>query len=232
MPYFFPFCGHVVQTALPMSFSFLPTNTGSTVLGFWSQADHAQHLQGNPDPVITPALDQLANEGIVFSRSVSNYPLCSPYRGMLLSGMYPERNRLTNNCRNDRPLQLKTDALCITDVFSKAGYDVSYFGKCHWQRTQPLFDEQGNYKGSSEAPGGHYVNRYDTYIPPGPDRHSIDYFFQLLKDYHFDPRCYSNDPVLVNGLADGELYRPKRFSSELEAEAIMDYLSNTRGAAR
>jgi arylsulfatase A-like enzyme len=90
-----------------------------------------------------------------------------------------------------------------------------------------LFDEKGNYVGSTDSPGGHYVNRYDTYVPPGRDRHSIDYFFQLLKDDHFNPRCYSNDPKNVNGLKDGELYLPKRFSSELEAASIINYLSNT-----
>ncbi|TLX72124.1 hypothetical protein E9993_18835 [Labilibacter sediminis] len=55
-------------------------------LGFWSQDDNAKHINGKPDPVNTPALDKLANEGIVFSRAMSNFPLCSPYRGMLMSG--------------------------------------------------------------------------------------------------------------------------------------------------
>ena len=197
-------------------------------LGFWSQGDNDKYIQGSPDPVFTPALDKLAREGIVFNRAVSNYPLCSPYRGMLLTGMYPDQNGLPTNCRSDRPyVQLKTDAICITDVFAKAGYNVSYFGKCHWQQTEPLFDEKGNFIGSTAAPGGHYVNRYDTYVPPGPDRHSIDYFFQALKDEHYNPRIYSNDPKTIDGKKDGELHLPKRFSSELESEVIIDYLSNT-----
>lgn len=198
-------------------------------LGFWSQGDNARHIQGNPDPVITPTLDRLANEGIVLSRAVSNFPLCSPYRAMLLSGMYPDQNGVTNNCRTGRDVQLKTDAQCLTDVFAQAGYETAYVGKCHWLKTEPLFDEEGNYVGTSEAPGGHFTNLYDTYIPPGPDRHSIGYFFQLLNDRHFDPKCYASDPFLVNGQAEGEVYRPKRFSAELEAAAITDYLANTRG---
>lgn len=198
-------------------------------LGFWSQDENHQHLQGNPDPVSTPALDKLASEGIVFSRSVSNFPLCSPYRGMLLSGMYPDKNGLTNNCRADRETQLKTEAVCITDVIAKAGYNVSYFGKCHWQKTEPLFDENGTYIGSTEAPGGQYINRYDTYVPPGASRHGIDYFYQALKDDHFNPLVYSSDPLANDGKKDGELNKPAKFSSELEAGKIMDYLSNTRG---
>jgi arylsulfatase A-like enzyme len=198
-------------------------------LGFWSQPGHAKYLQGSPDPVSTPALDKLAHDGIVFNRAVSNFPLCSPYRGMLLTGMYPDQNGLTTNCRDDRDVQLKRDAVCFTDVFAQAGYHVSYFGKCHWQKTEPLFDTSGTYLGSTRAPGGHYINRYDTYVPPGPDRHSIDYFFQALKDDHFNPMVYSNDPRAIEGKADGELYMPGRFSSELESEKIIDYLSNTHG---
>lgn len=198
-------------------------------LGFWSQGDNARYIQGNPDPVITPALDELANQGIVFSRAVSNFPLCSPYRGMLLSGMYPDHNGLTSNCHSTREVQLRSDASCITDIFADAGYNVSYFGKCHWQKTEPLFDANGNYVGSLEEPGGHLLNRYDTYVPPGPDRHSIDYFFQALKDDHFNPRVFSNDPKAIEGRKDGELYMPGRFSSELESEKIIDYLNNTHG---
>ena len=63
---------------------------------------------------------------------------------MLLTGMYPDQNGLTTNCRNDRDVQLKTDAVCITDVFAQAGYNVSYFGKCHWKKTEPLFDTNGH----------------------------------------------------------------------------------------
>ncbi len=199
-------------------------------LGFWSKEGNESYICGNPDPVSTPALDKLASEGIVFSRAVSNFPLCSPYRGMLLTGMYPGQNGLTTNCRADRPnVQLKTEAVCITDVFARAGYNVSYFGKCHWQKTEPLFDEAGNYMGTIATPGGHFINRYDTYVPPGPDRHGIDYFFQALKDEHYNPRVYSNDSQVIDGKKDGELYLPKRFSSELESEVIMDYLSNTHG---
>ena len=37
------------------------------------------------DPVLTPNIDKLAKEGVFFSRAVSNHPLCSPYRAMLMT---------------------------------------------------------------------------------------------------------------------------------------------------
>ena len=38
------------------------------------------------DPVLTPNLDRLAGEGAVVTHALSNHPMCSPYRGMLMTG--------------------------------------------------------------------------------------------------------------------------------------------------
>ena len=73
---------------------------------------------------------------------------------MLLTGMYPDHNGIVENCKIGREAQLKTDAECITDVYAKAGYEVAYFGKCHWQKTEPLFNKEGTYIGSAQSPGG------------------------------------------------------------------------------
>ena len=67
--------------------------------GFWENEPYAKHVVGKSDPVITPTIDKLAKEGVVFTQAISNFPLCSPYRGMLMSGMYPEQNGIWNNCR-------------------------------------------------------------------------------------------------------------------------------------
>jgi len=198
-------------------------------MSFWSQPQYQKYRVGAPDPVKTPHIDKLAEEGIVFSRAVSNYPLCSPYRGMLLSGQYPEKNGIWMNCRKDRADALRQDAQCVTDVFYEAGYNTAYFGKCHWHRTDPLFDQAHNFVGITEAPGGHYTNHYDTYVPPGKSRHSIEYFYQTLRDSHFDPICYSNIAETVGGKKDGQAHLPKRYTPELESECVIDYLRNKQG---
>lgn len=196
--------------------------------GFWSDAPYKDLALGKGDPVVTPTMDRLAKNGIVFTNAISNFPLCSPYRGMMLSGRYPEQNGIWNNCRVGRNESLRDDIETIPDLFFKAGYNTSYFGKCHWLKNDPLFDEKGNYVGTTETPGGHHVNKYDTYIPPGKSRHNIEYFYQALKDEHFNPRIYSNDPYTIEGKKDGELHLPKIFSAKNEAEKIIDYLRNER----
>lgn len=219
-----------LQLAEPPNVIFIfPDQYRNSSVGIWSKPEYQQYLRVAGDPVITPAIDKLASEGILFSQAISNFPLCSPYRAMLISGMYPSRNGVNANCNKDRESTLKSDIPGVTGVFASQGYDVSYFRKVHWMKNDPLFDKEGNYVGSTESPGGNYINNYDTYLPPGPDRHGIDYFFQLVKDDHFNPMVYSNDPILIEGKSDGQLYRPGRFNAEIESEAIIKYLENTHG---
>lgn len=198
-------------------------------MGFWQQESYAQALRTPSDPVITPTLDQLADESLVFTQAVSTCPVCSPHRGMLLSGMYPWKNGVVNNCHETREDGLHHEIPCFTDVLARVGYDTAYVGKTHWERNDPLFDTKGNYVGSRTAPGGNSMNAYDTYIPPGEGRHGNDYWFQCVKDVHKDPRVYANDPSRIGDRRDGEQYRPKIYSPKLEADVLVDYLKNTDG---
>ena len=87
-------------------------------MGFWQQEKFKGALNGKSDYVITPNLDKLANESAVFTQAIANYPLCSPFRGMLLSGLFPHNNGVTNNTRTDRPnvglkLEIKVSFLTL-----------------------------------------------------------------------------------------------------------------------
>ena len=217
----------VVNNEKPNVLFIFPDQMRRYSSGYWSEEPFRQFVVGKPDPVVTPNIDKLAKQGVVFTNAISNYPLCSPYRGMLLTGMYPESNGIWGNCRKGRTHQLNKDIPAITDLFYNAGYTTSYFGKCHWEKTEPLFDSNGNYKGTTEKPGGEYVNKYDTYVPNGLSRHSIEYFYQSLKDNHFNPLVYSNDPKTIDGKVDGELHKPHVFSAKNEANHIINYLKNT-----
>ena len=109
-----------------------PDQYRNSSLGFWSDPEFAAEVGWKGDPVATPNLDRFAREATVLTEAVSNFPVSSPLRGMLLSGMYPERNGVVLNCMSERPeSSLREDAECIGDVFSAAGYDCAYIGKLH-----------------------------------------------------------------------------------------------------
>ena len=52
---------------------------------------------------ITPNLDRLANEGVRLTNFYVTWPACTPSRGSLLSGRYPQRNGVYDMIRNEAP---------------------------------------------------------------------------------------------------------------------------------
>jgi arylsulfatase A-like enzyme len=78
------------------------------------------------DPVAAPNIDAFREHNFSMDRCVSNYPLCSPYRGILMTGLWPFQNGITRNW-----IELATNFESIGHVFNKAGYRTAYVGKWH-----------------------------------------------------------------------------------------------------
>lgn len=207
----------------------MPDEFRLQALGFWQKPEFKNALRTVSDPVHTPVLDRLAAESRVFTQACATAPVCSPSRAMFMSGMYPSQNGVISNCHEGKPDGMHDDIVCLTDVLAEAGYETGYVGKTHWEETQPLFDAEGNYVGTETAPGGHYANPFDTYIPPGKGRHSNRYWFQDIRDQHFNALSYSSVPALVDGKKDGQPYRWHEFTPKLEADAVIGFLKNTAG---
>ena len=54
------------------------------------------HCYGNPQ-LDTPALDQLAAEGMRFTNGYAAAPVCTPTRAAMMTGQSPARLRITNH---------------------------------------------------------------------------------------------------------------------------------------
>ncbi|TMH99849.1 MAG: hypothetical protein E6H46_12990, partial [Betaproteobacteria bacterium] len=68
------------------------------LLFIFSDEHRACSLSGEPYcDVQTTHLRRLAREGIRFGNCISNYPVCSPYRAMLLSGRWPFQTGVVDN---------------------------------------------------------------------------------------------------------------------------------------
>ena len=198
-------------------------------LSIWNDVAYRNVLNTVGDPVHTPNLDRLAKQSVIFNRACSTCPLSSPHRAMLMTGAFPEKNGVPGNCHVNNQNGIPDSLVCFTDVLAGAGYETAYVGKTHWHRTEALFDKENNYVGTTEAPGGHCVYPYDTYIPEGRGRKSNKYWFQQLKDNHFNATAYSNRPELVGGKKDGEPFRYRRLTLEVEADVVIGYLRNKQG---
>ena len=94
----------------------------------WIMADQmrGQAVGCNGDPnVHTPNLDQMVQYGLNFRNAVGGFPLCCPYRGALISGVYPHK------CVPGHEFQMSPELPSIADVFNDNGYDTAYLGKWH-----------------------------------------------------------------------------------------------------
>ncbi|GGZ25624.1 sulfatase [Echinicola pacifica] len=80
---------------------------------------------GDPN-VITPNLDQFAEESVNFANAVSVLPVCTPHRAALMTGRYPTS---TGMFLND--LYLPEEELCMAEIFKEEGYNTAYYGKWH-----------------------------------------------------------------------------------------------------
>jgi arylsulfatase A-like enzyme len=74
----------------------------------------------------TPNLDRLAAQSVNFTHAVSGHPVCTPYRGCLMTGQYSLTHGLFVN-----DVCLNNGAVCFADALAAAGYDTGYIGKWH-----------------------------------------------------------------------------------------------------
>ena len=75
---------------------------------------------------VTPNLDGIAREGVLFENAFTCQPVCGPARACLQSGKWATE---TGCFRNAVPLPL--DIRTLADCFHDAGYDTAYVGKWH-----------------------------------------------------------------------------------------------------
>lgn len=189
-----------------------PDQYRNSSLGFWSDPEFAARVNWCGDPVSTPNLDRFAREAAVLSEAVSNCPLSSPHRGMLLSGMYPERSGVVLNCMSERPeSSLRVEAECIGDVFSAAGYDCAYIGKLHVD-----FPTRNN----PQHPGAYVsdaVPEWDAYTPP-ERRHGFNYWYSYgTYDVHKHPHYWDTE---------GRRHEVDEWSPRHEITKAIEYVEN------
>ena len=138
------------------------------VLCVFSDQHRTCSLPGEPfNDAEAPKLTGLASEGISFRNCISNYPVCSPYRGILLSGRWPYQTGIIDNS-----FPLKETETSLGETFKAAGYRTGCIGKWHLDARMP-----------------------DDLRPAGEARHGFDFWRAWFRtnqhmqgSYTFDPR--------------------------------------------
>lgn len=88
---------------------------------------------------VTPNLNQLAREGMVFERAYDTCPLCVPARTALATGIYPTKNGVVYN---DWEGVTATSLEPFHKTLQKAGYEIGHIGVDHI-KVKPSMRQQG-----------------------------------------------------------------------------------------
>ena len=125
--------------------------------------------------VPTPHLDQLSEEGILFTDAHSPSTVCTPTRYSILTGRMAFRTGMRGVFTGaGGPCMIEKDRMTIGGMLQNKGYTTSLYGKWHVGMT--FFDKDGKpiNKNGLEA-----VQRidYSRAIPDAPIHRGFDYFF-------------------------------------------------------
>jgi uncharacterized sulfatase len=131
------------------------------------------------DPSFTPNIDKLAEEGMMFTRSFTPSSICTPNRGVLLSGMYPLKNGAHSNHSG-----FYDGVKSLPNYMQEIDYRACIVGKDGIQKPSDLYQWEFRIKKSEEhVPGAD---------EPKHDRHRktrFDEVEQFLTDSDDRPFC-------------------------------------------
>jgi arylsulfatase A-like enzyme len=121
---------------------------------------------GGGQNITTPHLDRLARKGVLFTNGLSSTPVCTPYRGMLMTGRYPTHTGIMLNFVEANP-----NLRGIAHVFGDAGYRTAFIGKWHLAAGRFKKTWVGEPEGGSELAKPYIEENPDyDFVPPGGAR--------------------------------------------------------------
>jgi arylsulfatase A len=151
-------------------------------------------------PVQTPAIDQLAKDGVRFTDFYSGCAVCSPSRATLLTGRHHIRTGVYSWIHDEgQNSHLLLSERTIAEILKDRGYSTAHIGK--WHLGLPT-------KNRSK---------------PTPSHHGFDYWFTTWNNA--SPSHKNPNNFIRNGQAVGPL---EGYSCQLVADEAIDWLDNHR----
>lgn len=177
----------------------------------------AQCLNPERGKIPTPAIDQLAKEGMIFTDAHSSSSVCTPTRYSLLTGRYNWRTHLQKSVLYgfDKPLIAK-DRLTVGGLLQKHGYTTGAIGKWHLGLDLPFTDDT--------RVKGHNQRNIDWKAPVknGPVDRGFDYFHGISASLDMTPYIYiENDRFVGEATATKAFHRKGPAEPDFEAVDVL-----------
>lgn len=157
-----------------------------------------------------------ASEGVLFTNAVSSYPVSSPARAMLMTGMYPLHNKVTGNCNSQTApygVELPQEARCWSDVLKDMNYRTGYIGKWHLDSPYKPYVDTYNNRGKVA---------WNEWCPP-ERRHGFEYWTAYgTYDYHLKPMYWDTTAPRDS------FYYVNQWGPAYEADKAIEYIQTQK----
>ncbi|MEZ6122315.1 MAG: arylsulfatase [Planctomycetaceae bacterium] len=183
-----------------LSSSMFIVHASTCLLTFESRAFAADQAQRDPNVIVimaddlgygdvscygadslqTPAIDQLAAEGIRFTSGYCSASTCTPTRYSFLTGTYAFRGKRTGIAPPNAPAIIQPGTETIASVLKRAGYATAVIGKWHL------------------GLGGEGGPDWNGELKPGPLEIGFDHCFLLPTTNDRVPQVYVQDHRVLN----------------------------------
>ncbi len=115
------------SSTLPIAQASRAESTKPNVLLIMTDQQSMSAMSANGNPYLeTPAMDSLVASGISFTESYCTYPVCSPARSSLMTGLMPHETGVMKNGQ-----AVREGILNLGEHFQLNGYKTYYAGKWH-----------------------------------------------------------------------------------------------------
>lgn len=158
-------------------------------------------FNGN-ETILTPHLDKLAAQGIIFNRFYSASAVCSPTRASVVTGRNPYRMGIPDANSG----HMKPEEITIAELLKEQGYSTGHFGKWHLGTlTQNELDAN---RGGRE--------KFDQHFSI-PSMHGYDEFFCT------ESKVPTYDPMILPvSFSNGESER-YGWAAAQKGDSVLDY---------
>ena len=165
-------------------------------------------LGGDRSKILTPNMDRIASQGMIFTEAHSSSAVCTPSRYSILTGRYNWRSKLQKGVFGgySEPL-IAENRLTVAALLKQNGYATGCIGKWHLGMTIPKNDLQER-------------------IPDGPTSRGFDYYFGISASLDMPPYVFiENDHFTEAPTAKKAFNRPGPAAPSFEAVDVLPTLA-------